>query len=45
MPLLEARSISKAFPGVQALTEVDLRLEARRECWPSSARTAPARAR
>jgi len=27
-PLLELRGISKAFPGVQALTEVDLELRA-----------------
>src|SRR5688572_6399601 len=27
MPFLEARQISKAFPGVQALSEVNLRLE------------------
>src|SRR5687768_16564336 len=27
MPFLEARQISKAFPGVQALSQVDLRLE------------------
>ena len=40
--LLEIRGISKAFPGVQALSNVSLEIRAAR-CSPSSAKTARAR--
>ena len=40
-PLLELEGVSKSFPGVQALDDVDLELRPAR-CTRSSARTAPA---